>query len=254
MAVVQSPTTRAVVSPGVRARTRLNLIGEFQLLIDGENVSTPHGVQRLLAFLALVGRPVGRSRVAGQLWTDVPEERALGNLRSALWRLRRIPRQIVKSMDDRLSLASDVEVDLDELGQLSRELAHAPRDDLMERLPELMNASELLPGWEHEWITVERERFHELRIHALERACEAVLQLGDHSAAIQTAMAAIDAEPFRDSAQRLLLKAHLSEGNVAAALRAYYAYRDLVQAELGIEPSDSMRELVAGLDRRRRPR
>ena len=252
MTVVQPRTTRAVASSGVPARRRLNLIGEFQLLVDGQNVSAPYGVQRLLAFLALSDRPVARSRVAGQLWADVPEVRALGNLRSVLWRLRRTSPQIVECIDDRLGLASDVEVDLDELVQLARELAHAPGDDMLERLPELMTASELLPGWDHEWITVERERFHELRLHALERACEAVLQLGDHSAAVQTAIAAIDAEPFRDSAQRLLMKAHLSEGNVAAALRAYHSYRDLVQAELGIEPSDSMQELVAGLDRRRR--
>lgn len=254
MTVVRPPTIRVFRSPGGRARARLNLIGEFQLLIDGENTSTTRGVQRLLAFLALTGRLVTRSRVAGQLWSEVSEVRALGNLRSALWRLRTIPRRIVETMDDRVRLASDVEVDLDDLAELSRDLGNAPRDDVLERLPELMTATELLPGWEEEWITVERERFHELRLHALEHACEAVLLRGDHSAAVQTAIAAIDAEPFRDSAQRLLLKAHLSEGNVAAALRAYYAYRDLVRSELGIEPSDSMQQLVAGLDRRRRPR
>jgi DNA-binding SARP family transcriptional activator len=241
--VVQPPMTAG------RAGPRLNLLGDFQLLINGRNVSAPHGAQRLLALLGLAGRPVARSRVAGQLWADVPETRALGNLRSVVWRLGRIPRRIVEVIDDRLSLAGDVTVDIHELATLSRDMGRAPRDGLLERLPELMSATELLPGWEEDWIEAERGRFHELRLHALERACEAVLQRGDHSAAVQTAIAAIDAEPFRDSAQRLLLKAHLSEGNVAAALRAYEAYRDLVKAELGIAPSGSMQDLVAGLDR-----
>jgi DNA-binding SARP family transcriptional activator len=247
MALGQSSSMQTDGRTLLPARPRVSLISEFQLLVDNANIAVPHGVQRLVAFLAMAARPVSRSRVAGQLWLDVPEWRALGNLRSALWRLRRIRQPIVRSIDDRLALDSTVEVDLADLTQLTVQLAAQPDHSSLARLPQLMAATDVLPGWEDEWIIVERERFRELRLHALERACEALLETRQHSAAIQAALAAVDAEPFRDSAQRLLVRAYLEEGNAAAALRIFYAFRDMMEAELGIEPSDAMAQLVAGL-------
>lgn len=226
---------------------RLSLVSEFQLLIDNRQMSVPHGVQRLLAFLAIAGQPVARSRVAGQLWLDVPEYRALGNLRSVLWRLRRLPRELVRSLDDRLSLHDDVEVDLTELTLLSSQLTNLQDATSLSRLALLMSAPELLPGWEDDWIIVGRERYRELRLHALERAGEVLLEIGNHPVAVQAALAAIDAEPYRDSAQRLLIRVHLAEGNIAAAVRSYEAYCELMESDLGIEPSERMRALVAGL-------
>jgi DNA-binding SARP family transcriptional activator len=81
----------------------------------------------------------------------------------------------------------------------------------------------------------------------LERACEAMILDGNAGGAVQTCLAAVQAEPFRESAQRLLVQMHLSEGNRAAALRSYLAYRELVEKELGIEPSELMADLIGGL-------
>jgi DNA-binding SARP family transcriptional activator len=254
MMAAQGHTSRGTAERAEAAAARVTLLNEFGLEVAGEAVSAPHAVQRLIALLSLTAHPLARSRVAGLLWPEAPEWRALGNLRSVLWRLRRVPPRLVVVLDDRIGLEPSVRVDFHDIAGLARALAHAPEPWSLERLPELVAAAELLPGWEDDWIAVERSRFHELRIHALERACEAVLQRGEHSAAVQAAMAAIDAEPYRDSTQRLLLKAYLSEGNVAAAMRSYYGYRDLLRSELGIEPSDSMRALVAAFDRRRRRR
>ncbi len=228
-------------------RLRISLVSEFQLLIDDVHVSVPHGVQRVLAFLATAGRPVARSRLAGELWLDVPEERARGNLRSALWRLNRVPRPIVRSVDDSLTLERDVDVDLAELTELMLRLVHAPDPASLSSLPQLVAATDLLPGWEDEWIVVERERFRELRLHALERAGEILLERGDIPGAVHAALAAAQADPFRDSAQRLLVRAHLQEGNAVAALGTYRSFRYRMLNELGIEPSESLKELVAGL-------
>lgn len=227
-------------------RARLSLTGEFQLVMDGRSISVPHGIQRLLAFLAVAHRPVPRSRVAGQLWLDVPESRARGNLRSVLWRLREVP-SVVRTSDERLGLDPAVVVDVAELTELCGRLLGSTDRDALCRLPQLVAATDVLPGWEEEWLSVEREHFRELRHHALERGCERLMLLGDQSAAIQCALTAVEAEPFREGSQRLLVRVHLQEGNVAAALRTYLAYRDLVGSELGIEPSPLMEELVAAL-------
>jgi len=247
MAAGHAPSIRASTTMSGHPRVLLRLTSEFQLLVGSEELSVPRGVQRLLAFLAIAGSPVARSRVAGQLWLDVPEWRALGNLRSALWRLRRVQRPIVRSLDDRIALDGGVVVDLEELTRLTGNLSAHPDSDALSRVSQLVAARDLLPGWEDEWIIIERERFRELRIHALERASRSLLERGYHAAAMDAALAAVEAEPFRDSAQRLVVQAYLSEGNAASALRAYLAFRDLMEVELGIEPSDAMQQLVADL-------
>ena len=246
MTVAQFPSG-AVEGEHPRPRPRLSLVGTFQLTVGGMNVSLPHGVQRLLALLALTGRPVGRSRVAGQLWPDVPEWRALGNLRSALWRLHRVDHVLVRSLDDRLTIDPEIEIDLLELLRMVNSPATHAQEGLAGDLPVLVNATELLPGWEDDWVVGKRERFRQDRVLALEKWCEAFLEAENFAVAVRAAAAAVEAEPLRDSAQRLLVRAYLREGNVAAALRAYASYCDLMEAELGIAPSESMRLLVAGL-------
>jgi DNA-binding SARP family transcriptional activator len=231
---------------------RLRLTREFELVVAGRSIAVPHSVQRLLAFLAVAKGPLPRSRVAGQLWLDVPEWRALGNLRSALWRLRLIPPQVVRALDDRIGLAPEVHVDLAELQDVSARLIDGRRPPGWEQVSSLLMAHDLLPGWEEEWLYVERERFHELRLRALERACESLIDREDYPRAAQVVMAAIEAEPFRESTRRMLIRLYLQEGNRAEAVRSYRAFRDLMAEELGMEPSDQIRELVADLSPDRR--
>src|SRR4051812_19657804 len=68
--------------------TSLLLIGGFGLRARGRDQCVPLAVQRLLAFLALHGRPLERGFVAGNLWSDASERRAHANLRATLWRAR----------------------------------------------------------------------------------------------------------------------------------------------------------------------
>jgi DNA-binding SARP family transcriptional activator len=240
--------TRAVERAKTLAEPRLVLADEFQLVIDDRSIAVPHSVQRLLALLAIGRRPIARSKAAGLLWLDVPEWRALGNLRTALWRLGRIPWRVVHTIDERIALDPSLSVDITEVAQLATRILVEPESIAADQLPRLLEATDILPGWEEEWLIVERERFRELRLHALERVCDVLTKRGMTGSAAMACLAAIESEPFRESAQRLLVQLHLVEGNRAAALRSYIAYRNLVESELGIEPSDLMRDMVAGLE------
>jgi DNA-binding SARP family transcriptional activator len=68
--------------------------------------------------------------------------------------------------------------------------------------------------------------------------------MGRYGEAIDAAMAAISAEPLRESAQRALLEAHLAESNLSEARRCFITYRNLVRRELGVEPSVELAALV----------
>jgi hypothetical protein len=66
-----------------RPRPVLGLLGDFQLTCGEVNVDASPSAQRLLALLALSGRPVARDYAAGQLWPDVGATRAAGSLRTS---------------------------------------------------------------------------------------------------------------------------------------------------------------------------
>jgi DNA-binding SARP family transcriptional activator len=225
---------------------RLNLTRGFELAVDGRRVEVPRSAQRLLALLALLGRPALRSFVAATLWLDTPDERALANLRSALWRLRRPGAELVESSGERLALAPTVRVDLRELADWARRIeADEPAELDDDRLDQLLAADDLLPDGYDEWLAAEREQFRQLRVHALESCCVQLTAGGRFSRAIQLGLAAVSIESLRESAHRALIRVHLAEGNPVAAIRQYESYRQLLQAELGLEPSPLIRQLVS---------
>lgn len=224
-------------------RFNLQLIGGFALHRFGEPVELPTGAQRLLGYLALQARPVSRQRVAGTFWPETSDERALANLRSALWRLNR-PDSIVVASGDAIAIAPDVGVDVHAMGAFARSVlddVSAPDGELVE---ELAAATELLPDWSDEWALVERERFRQLRLHALEQLCGQLASAGRYGRAVEVCLVAVSSEPLRESAQRELMKVHLAEGNVVEAFRQYEAFRILLLDELGVEPSTEMADLL----------
>jgi DNA-binding SARP family transcriptional activator len=105
---------------------------------------------------------------------------------------------------------------------------------------------DLLPDWYDDWLVDDREGVRQLRLHALERlTCELSLS-GRHAEAIQAALAAVRLEPLRETAHAALIRAHLAEGNRSEAVRQFHRCRELLAAELAVEPSESMRELIYG--------
>jgi DNA-binding SARP family transcriptional activator len=230
---------------------RVTLLDGFSLRLGGPRSpdlsgDLPRGVQRVLAHLCLCPRQP-RSAVAGRLWPDVSEQHAQGSLRSALWRLQKTAPGLVEACNGVLGLAPHVTVDVRELG----EWAHRVRDPLVDidgvdlLQPEF--GAELLPGWYDDWVLLERERLRQIRVHALEVVAHRLITAGRYPDALEAAFAAVQAEPLRESAHRILVQAHLAEGNAADALATYDNFRRLLASELGVTPTAQMTGLLAGV-------
>jgi DNA-binding SARP family transcriptional activator len=228
---------------------RLTLLRRFELKVGHEPVPLIWSAQRLIALLTLKGGALGRAYVAEMLWPETTTIRANANLRSALWRTQRCCHRLIVASAQQLALAPDVEVDVRvALSRSHRLLGGAtPHDeDLGTETREDLSA-DLLPEWyEDDWMVVERERYHQLRLHALEAMCERLVAAGRFGEAIDAGLAAVRAEPLRESAHEALVKAHLAEGNRWEAVRQYEQCRHLLREELGLEPSPALRGLLPG--------
>ena len=230
------------------ADVRLTLMDGFQLTSDGERVPVQRSSQRLIAYLALRNRPLLRVHVAGVLWLDSSEERSCANLRSALWRLRGRARTVVETDASHAWLSSEVRVDVREIIARARGLIEQKDGDGGgAEVESSLLAGDLLPDWYDDWVLLERDRLRELQLHALEALAGRATADGRYGAAIDIALMAIQADPLRESAHRVLINAHLAEGNPTAGMRHYRNYCRRARAELGVEPSSQMRELAAEL-------
>jgi DNA-binding SARP family transcriptional activator len=224
-------------------RLRLRLLDGFRLDCDGTQVHVIPGVRRLLVLLALRDAPVERSSAAALLWPDTTARRAAACLRSTLWRLAKPPETLVEHDADVLALGPHVEVDFRVAGKLAAEIAVRRPD---EQAVALLKA-DLLPGWDQPWVRAEQDWWHQARLRALESLSERFRSTGDRHHAHQAALAAVQSDPLRESAHRTLVQLHLADGNPAAALRQYAAYRTRLHDELGLSPSPHIHRLVQPL-------
>lgn len=225
----------------------LRLVGGPYLEARCGRTQIPEGCQPLLVFLALHGGSAPRWQAAGQLWPEVQEERAAGNLRSVLWRLRASGAGVVdsdkKTVWMRPGVGTDVAVVEDWACRVTGGTARSEDLNIGWWHPEVVD---LLPGWHDDWIVFKRERLRQLVLHALESLASLLVAASRYAEGIEAAMLAVEIEPLRESAQRHLIEAHLAEANVCEARRVLRAYRELLHHEMGIQPSPQLLALVPG--------
>ncbi|GAB3307652.1 hypothetical protein GCM10027451_15860 [Geodermatophilus aquaeductus] len=223
----------------------LHLLDGPHVCVDGSRREVPEGGKRLLVFVALRRRRVERRYAAGLLWPLGSDDRAAGNLRSALWRLRGADIDLMSVDKCSLRLREDVAVDV----ELARDWATGlisgttPADELT-ITPSWFDALDLLPGWYDDWVIMERERLRQRMLHGLEALSRQLVREGRFAEAVEAAMVAVSVEPLRESAQRALVTAHLAEGNRVEGQRCFDAYREVLRRDLGAEPAPELTALV----------
>ena len=232
-------------------QNELALLGGFVFSIGGDALlGISAGSQRLLAFLAIRDQVITRNLVAGTLWPESTDEHASASLRSAVSRLGGVARQAVKVTAGDLGLAEGVAVDV----HLSQALAHRLIDRDGQRTDADIAAAavaalsdDLLPGWYDDWAVIAAEDWRQLRLHALEAVAARLTEADRLAEAAAAALAAVRAEPLRESARAALIRVHMAEGNQSEALGEFNRYRVLLRAELDIEPTIRLTRLLGDL-------
>lgn len=239
------PTAQTADPPAERAQLLLCLFGGLAVVRDGRRTAVPEGAQRLLALMTLRGGQVERRTVASALWPDCSDERAAGNLRTALWRLKGAGLDLLDVDHATLRIADRVHVDVHDLTAWTDRLVRAGHDDadlVLEGRP--LDCDDLLPGWDDEWVAFARERVRQRILHGLEALSQRLRERGRHAEAVEAALYAVQLEPLRESAQRALILAHLGEGNLVEARRTLAAYRSRLREDLGVDAGPELLTLV----------
>jgi DNA-binding SARP family transcriptional activator len=227
-------------------RHRVSVLGSFTLTADGYTVPLGVDSRRLVAYLAIHPRPQERGALAADLWPGVAPAAAARMLAEAVAAVG-VPGLFLAEDPEAgaeegcpLALAADVEVDLADALGLVRALPEIPLSDT----PDIaLLASDILPGWTAAWIAVERERFRQLRLHAIEERSLRLTAAGRYDDAVAMAQTAVRAAPSRESARRVLIEAYLAQGNIAAAVAEYDDYQELLRSSVGGPSSTALEAL-----------
>ena len=222
-----APTPPAApAAPG--ARLLLRAAGQY-VARDGEPVDLEPKDALLLAYLAVEG-PTPRGRVAAFLWPDADEERARGNLRQRLLRLKRATGIELVVGGPRAELASGVTHDLEGAHEL------------------LQGVDEQQAGGLADWLEAQRDKRRRAHMEALAAAAAQAEAAGDLGAAIEHANALVDLDPLSEHAHRRVMKLHYLRGDAAAAMSAYERCRAILSRDLKTTPSKETEALRAGVD------
>ncbi|NEB64519.1 AfsR/SARP family transcriptional regulator, partial [Streptomyces diastaticus] len=98
-----------------------------------------------------------------------------------------------------------------------------------------------------DWARGERSRLTELRLRAVERRAELLVELGRAAEAVPDLDAHLTEHPWREESWRLLALALYRTGRQADALAVLRRARALLAGRLGLDPGPRLRRLEAGI-------
>jgi predicted ATPase/DNA-binding SARP family transcriptional activator/Tfp pilus assembly protein PilF len=235
-------------------RTQFGVLGPLSMTSDGAGVALGSRKRRaLLAVLLLEpNRVVSRDRLIDALWGEDPPETARNTLQVYVSQLRKLlPEGALETVAPGYRLAIDADsVDLFQFERLSEEGRTALASGNAAAAAGTLRAALALwrgppladLAWEP-FAQSEVVRLEELRLTALENRIEADLMLGRHGQLVAELEQLVAEQPLRERLRGQLMLALYRSGRQADALMVYQRMRRTLVDELGLEPSESLRQL-----------
>jgi DNA-binding SARP family transcriptional activator/predicted ATPase len=229
---------------------QLSLLGHPHIRLDEHELKIASSKARaLLYFLAVSNRPHSRTSLAGLLWGDVSEEAARRSLRVALSKLRPLIGDYVLGdhATVRFNHSRPHWLDVARL-RAARAALHdvtAAREVVPLLRGEFLEDFHIRAAPEFEtWLLSEREM--------LDRDARSLLQAlvaHDHEArrleeALANARRLLALDPWREEAQRWVIRLLAELGRTGPALAQYEQCRQMLAQELGIEPTQETQSLA----------
>lgn len=197
----------------------------------------------LIAILALRG-PQARDVLAGQIWPDIGIGSATNNLRQHIARLRRQTGHPVFVAGASVTLAEDIDVDVQHLADLD---------------PQRLLEDDLLAGFDYTDIDLLDARIVELRERvSVERAeilashAEALEKRHQLAAALRLSARIVELAPHREHAWRRLMRQHYLRGDRTAAIEAFERFEEHCR-EIGAYPDPETIRLLETIERGQKP-
>lgn len=260
------------VHPGYQLRVQA--LGAFRLWRGATEVEPrdwKRGKTRHLFQLLVTerGRWLHREEITERLWPDLAPDAAVRDFKVALTTLHRVleperaPAPAAKERPFafivregtayRLRPEADLWLDVVAFEQAAEAGLRSLARDEAEALPLLREAVTLyggdyLPDARYEdWASETRERLLSLFLRAADALAGALMGQGQPHEVLALCQRLLAHDPCWENAYRLMMQAHLAQGNPALARRAYQRCVATLDEQLGVPPSPTTQALWRGL-------
>lgn len=245
------------------ASVKIHLTGRLHIEGPAGSIgeSDLSGNQARTAFAVLVHerRPLHRDRLADIIWNGQLPDTWSTSLNAVISKLRRQLSRV--GLDGKavigatggtygLTLPSGAWVDTeDAIRRIDRADGAMRHGDEEAALPDATVASSILRrpflgGVDGPWVADVRRQLSDGLYRSYVVLATGWRQQGDHQLASSVAERAIELDPIRETAYRLLMEAELARGDAIAAMRAFDRCERIVRDEFGASPSAAMLELA----------
>jgi DNA-binding SARP family transcriptional activator len=239
------------------------ILGPLEVVHDGAPVRLGGPLERTVLALLLLNanRAVPRDLLIDELWPDGPPESAVNVLQTYVSHLRKAlpPERLVTYPPGYLIRVEPGELDLHRFERLLEVGRRSLRDgdaagalDALQQALGLWRGAPLRDVVREGFARSESGRLDELRLAALEARIDAELALGRHAETIAELEALAKEHPLRERFRAQLMLALYRSGRQPEALGVYRDVRSRLTDELGMAPSQSLRDLEAAILRQDR--
>jgi predicted ATPase/DNA-binding SARP family transcriptional activator len=248
---------------------KIYCFGALRVELDGKPVVNfeTDKTRALLVYLAVESsRPHRREHLAGLLWSDIPEKRALQNLRQTILCLRKalrenhsdIPCLIATREEVQLNPAIDYWLDVK---AFSAALDQAYRHYRQRIGRGWLNIRPLLRGLAQfqgefleqfylsggplfdEWASLQREDYNRRAIEALALLADYHQRRSEHELSRQATARIVELAPWEETAQAQMMRLLAINKQWSAAQNQYVILRRYLRDQLGVEPSQATTSL-----------
>lgn len=249
-------------------RLEVYTLGHFALAFDESSIDMERwprkqAVELLKLLVVQAGRPIHRERLIEHFWPDTLDDAAWARLKVTIHFLRQKLREaglrdeVVETVDASYLLRTDgLWIDaraFEELAREGRDHQRAGRLDeaisAYDRAKRLYRGDFMEADRYAEWCAEERERLSEIHVELLASLSELRFLSGDFAGATRDCHAALVREPCRESVHRVLMRSLIALNRPKSAIAQFDRCRRVLKAELGVNPSEETKSILAPLVR-----
>jgi DNA-binding SARP family transcriptional activator len=232
---------------------RMRLLGRFEVRVGSrvviDNTWNRRKAMALLKLLALQkDHSIHREQALDILWPDLSPDAAGNNLRKSIHYLRTAlgdtTGALIRGVGDMLVLSREVDIDIDEF-QVAASKACASRTNttLYEEALGLYRGDLLPEDLYEEWTEPRREDLRARCIRLLSEVSQLHQLRGEPEGAIERLKQLLVLDPQNGEACRSLMRVYAGMGRRTRAVRTYMKYREALEADLGLAPSEETEAL-----------
>lgn len=209
---------------------------------------------RDLFFFLLQSPPQTKEQIALEFWPDISPARLKMRFKINIYRIRQaLGQDVILFKDDRYGFNRSIHYNWDR--EKFEKIYHASqqktavleRTKMLEQAISLIKRGAYLADLDAEWAIADRLKYQDLYQSAMLKLAEIYLQKGQAQECLSTAKEILDTDPLLEAAHRLVIQACAALHDSAGLALHYRHYRQIMKAEVGLQPSLEMSALYERL-------